>query len=371
MSSEIQKMNNHWFFNNPSNHSVAPLSLDKKTIFVDVGGNGDCGFRAVAAGIIDNFLMHPRMMNAEFLKKLLDLHFKLFPEQQTTMPGLVTYAERMQQLIKQTRMGVLIQTLSYSLRQVAVHEMCTHPELYRGAFVQQNEQTTPEEMRKPTTWIDESSIAALAKALDMPIEVHVVEQVKTLAMRLIYNETAKGAPPIVIQLQSGHYVPHVTMSERFTNMQSQPVRALQPVIDDTINDRSLSEIHAIIALEDERLLRAFENMCAKLSTMVAAGEIRKEHLLDVYVKGIANSDYLDGRGACVSKEQGNQHFFQTIARAKTGLSNAINPADDHDKAITKELVHALARAVSIGQMSEDHVFGHIEHLQETPTRPTL
>ena len=371
MPSEIQKKNQNWFFNSQPDHAVAPATLDKKPVFVDVGGNGDCGFRAVAAGIIDHFLMHPRLMNNDFLKKILDLHFGYFPEHRTTMPGLVTAAERMLQLTKQLRMNTLIQTLSYSLRQMAVNELCAHPDVYRGAFIHQNEHTTPEQMRKASTWIDESSIAALANALAMPIEVHVVERVKTLPMRLVYNATAKGAPPVVIQLQSGHYVPRVTLGERFTSVLSQPVRGLLPVMDHVKQDQGMADIFAIIALEDERLLKTFETTYKKLSTMVAAHEFGKNDLLDAYVTGISCSDYLEGRTTCVSIEQGSQHFFDTISRAKAGFANATNPADDHEKAITNELIHALARAVSIGQMSEDHIFGRIEQSQNTAHRSTL
>ena len=176
MAEPSQRFINHSFFLSPGIASEVLSKVGAKRVFVDVGGNGDCGFRAIAAGLLDYFLMHPRM-NGELLNKVLSSHFSYFPTHRTTMPGLVKASERMERLIKQVRMTELLPAMAYTLRQLAVTELCENPALYRGAFIDRHETTTPEEMRKPTTWIDESSIAALARALAMPIEVQIVERV--------------------------------------------------------------------------------------------------------------------------------------------------------------------------------------------------
>ena len=351
---------NHGFFSSPEPTAVDTYGL--KSSFVDVGGNGDCGFRAVAAGLIDHFLRHPRM-NTELLNKILASHFSYFPAHRTTLPGLVTAAERMQQLIKDVRMGELVQAAAYTLRQIAVTEMSTHPELYRGAFVERNEGTTPLDMRMATTWIDESSIAALANALSISIEVQVVERGKTLPMRLRYNDLGAGTPPVVMQLQNGHYTPRVSLVERFTSVNSYCGRTLQPV--NTIaDDPDLPEIYAAIAREDKRLVVAFDNAYDRLAVMVAAGELNKDDLLAMYVKGMVASDYLSGRIAHVCIEHGNQHFFDAIIRAQRGVQQESRPAGDNDRFIVDELVHALARAITIGQMSADNIFLPIDEKQD-------
>jgi hypothetical protein len=355
-----QRYVNHGFFS--SQEPTAVDTYEIKPAFIDVGGNGDCGFRAVAAGLIDNFLQHPRM-NADLLNKVLACYFSYFPAHRTTLPGLVTAAERMQQLIKDVRMGDLISAAAYTLRQIAVTEMCTHPERYRGAFVERNEGTTPEDMRKSTTWIDESSIAALANALAISIEVQVVERGKTLPMRLRYNDLGAGTPPVVMQLKNGHYTPRVSLVERFTSVNSQCVRKVQPVNTVTA-DPELPEIYATIAREDERLVVAFENAYDRLALMVAAGELSKDDLLAMYVKGMADSDYLSGRITHVCIEHGNQHFFDAIIRAQRGSPQDSSPTSGNDKVIVDELIHALARAFTIGQMSADHVFASIDEKQD-------
>lgn len=361
----------HSFFSNTPAMAEHAEKRSSKPTFVDVGGNGDCGFRAVAAGLIDNFLSHPHV-KGEWLNRLLTQHFKYFPEQRTTPAGLWTPAERMQQLLKHVRMGELLQTLAYTLRQMAVTEMCAHPELYRGAFVGQHENTAPADMRQATTWIDESSIAALAHAIDLPIKVRVVESGKTLPMNLCYNEAKKAENPlIVIKLQQGHYVPRVHASERFKAVKDLPiVRPLNPVIENLPQDPELSEILTHIAAEDKRLVKAFEDTHYRLMTMVAAGELNKEGLLAIYTKNMGNSDYLKGRVAYVTTEHGNQDFFNAIFRSQQSLPQEDAGLSSNEQ-ITAELVHALARAITIGQMNVDEVFAQIDDAQEVrPHRAT-
>ncbi len=353
------------FFGHSNLVSMTPETEVNKSVFVDVGGNGDCGFRAVAAGLIDSFLVHPRG-NGQWLTKVLANHFSYFPEQRTKLPGLVTAAERMQHLINHRHLSMreLLQTMAYTLRQMAVTELCTHPALYRGAFVDRNEKTTPNDMREPTTWIDESSIAALAKALAMSIEVRVIERGKTLPMRLMYNHQGEGHPSLVMQLQDHHYKPRVTLSERFSAVSSPVVRDVCPVTNALPNDPSLSDIHAAIAAEDMRLVTEFKETYHRLAIMVAAGELNKNDLLAMYATNMANSDYLCGRVAHVGVEHGNQQFFDAILRTQRGIHQAVLPAGEHHQDIVNELIHAIARAITIGQMNADDVFARIDETKE-------
>ncbi len=358
MAPEIQKFIKPGFFGAPVTQSVVPSNQGKKPVFVDVGG----GFNAIAVGIIDNFLIYPRRMSGPLLKTLLDCHFGYFPEHRTTMPGLVTATERMQYLIKRVGMRELVQSMAYSLRQMAVDELCAHPNLYHSAFVWHNVQISPEELRKYTTQMDANSIAALAKMLNMPIEVQVIERLKTLPMRLRYNHlTDTGIPPVVIRLLDGHYTPRVMSSERFISLQSLPIRTLKPVVDAMVDDRSLSDIFAIITADNAHKLGVFENIHRRLVAMVVAGELGKKHLLDVYVKGVAPSINLEA----VTVVHGSQDFLIGVHRGALFASEKITSVESHDQALVEELVHALARAISIGEMSENAVFSHIDQLQET------
>jgi hypothetical protein len=343
----------HSFFSGQP--AVAANKSLKAPVFVNVGGNADCGFRSVAAGFVDNFLADLRM-STDLLNKVLTAHFKYFPAHRTTLPGLITPAERMQQLIKDVRMAELLPALAYTFRQLAVTEMCSHPERYRGAFVDRNEGTAPAEMRKATTWIDEVSILALAHVLEMPIQVQVVEHAKPLPLNLEYNADAKE-PAVVIKLQGNHYIPGVKAADRFNVTATKAPRVNESVIH---VDPDLATIYAAIKAADQQMISLFEDTHHRLSTMALAGELSKSDLLAMYVNGMANSDYLRGRIACVGIEHGNQDFFNAVMNTKSGTSKDVLPTTKHDDRIVAELIHAIARAVSIGQMSEEAVFAHVD-----------
>ena len=64
-------------------------------------------------------------------------------------------------------------------------------------------------------------------------------------------------------------------------------------------------------------------------------------------------------------------FFEAILSAQGCKVNDILSTDRHDVQLTKELVHVLARAISLGPMSEDTLFAQIESAQEARTRHRL
>ena len=351
-----------------------------KLTYVNVGGNGDCGFRSVAAAMINNALFIKSSANQALAKKLLDLHAAYF-EQRPTRP-LLTAVQRLDELLKlPTYRAQFLVELAYVLRQKAVDELSANPENYPGAFVAGNENTSPQDMRLQSTWIDESAIAALAKTLEVPIEVRVVEPTKELhanqkKWRRNYNFeqdnsrsepalVSQSASPIIMQLQGNHYIPKVNNEEFFKSINRFHVEPLNSKIAANSNDPELEEVLAKIALSDQKILEEFQSTVKRLTAMVQAGEITKENLIDIYIKSLKNSDYLQGRIKYVGIEQGNQHFFEAIEARKSGVKPISPlPAQSHDESIVKELIHALARGVSIGHVNPDDVY-------ETTKKSTL
>jgi len=362
---------NATFFRENLNPSLNQKPGKEMAGIVDLGGTGDCGFRAVAAGIIDNVYKNQHNSHALF-SRLMKEYGSKYPLPSLN-PGLYTPQERSMQILKSMRSGYemsqFIIRLAYILRQLAVNEMVDYPEKYRGAFVGDHESTSPLEMRKPDTWIDESAIAALANALDLPIQVKVTEFGKELFKRDGYgpNKANAKTEPVVIQLQSKHYRAEVSNTALFNGMNGQLINT-QSVLSpqEPVADPDMPEIFAKIAKADKALIDDFEKNVRRLKTMFDCKEITKETLLDIYIAGMADSDYLRGRIRYVGMENGNQSFFEEAINQKS-VGQPVVISKQYEAQLVNELVHAIARAVSIGQLDESTMFEQKASLNMTPS----
>ncbi|ASQ44698.1 OTU domain-containing protein [Legionella clemsonensis] len=330
-------------------------SIRKTSHFVDVGGNGDCGVRAIAAGIISKVLFEQR--STPELAALLSKHFEYFPEQKPRLP-LATPAEQLECMTEKGKMATAIQSLAYTIRQLAVDEMVANPAHYRGAFVGNEAMpTSPEAMRLPTTWIDESVIAAAAKATGFPINVRVVSEGKELPMRLHYSAKKEtSVTPLVIQLQNKHYIPSVHHPAPFQAVKSGHMHRVEPR-QIAKNDPNLEEVLAKIEREDKRLLKEFEDTKRRLTAAVEVDGAPKELLLNIYIEGLKKSDYLQGY---VGIEHGSEDFFKAIKDVNGELEVVRSELDNPDQHFTKQLIHAIARAVTINHLDASEVFEKIE-----------
>ncbi len=337
------RYSNQGFFN-------ATLSVNQAeptVVFLDVDAAPDDGFPAIAAGLVDHFLMHPKAY-APVFNQILTQHYSDFPSHKSNLPGLVTPAERMQQLIKYVRMDELVHTLAYTLRQIAVTEMCHTPHLYRTAFV--NEGLSPKDMRRPSIALGAAGIAAVANALDCPIEIQVVERLKTAPLRVRFHALGASAIPIILKCQDRRYEPKIMLKERFAALGALPSRTVHPITDTALADPSLAEILFAIEAKDEDLLERFEDTYRRLAVMVAAGELNKDNLSAIYIKSLSLSDASSKQTSYVGTEQGTQYFFDALIRAQRGAQHNILPIKGDEQQFVDELVHALARGIALGKI---------------------
>lgn len=352
------------FFRENVVSSPVPVKGKAKTPgIVDAGGRGDCGFRAVAVGIIDNVVNNPSGNHSLFneLLKRYALKYSLPP---LRTGGLFTPQERSLEIIqafsRPYEMAKFIIRMADILRQIAVDEVVKYPDIYRGAIISDNENTSPEIMRKPETWIDETAIAALANAIELPVIVKVTEPGKELFMREGYGPK-KGqnkVDPVVIHLQSKHYQAEVSNTTPFANVSHQEVD-FSVLSQEPVDDPDMPELLAKIAKADAQVMDHYEANINRLRTMVECKEIARESLLDIYISAMAESDYLRGRIRYVGLEHGNQTFFEDALKQQAA-GQTINVSKDYEMQLTNELVHAIARAVSIGQLDENKVFDRME-----------
>lgn len=325
-------------------HNVSKVVPSKNLTLVNVGGFGDCGFRSVAAGIIDAY---PKV-DDEILKKIFACYYNYFPQNiPPKASGTLTVSERMDFLLHDHRNNLpqLLINMAYVLRQIAVNKLVANPCDFPGVYADNHEETSIEAMRKPGTYIDESAIAALASALDIRIETAVIERNKELPLHLVYNKEANTA--VHMQLKDRHYMPKVYNAAPFQSASKPFIHVTQPkaVVH---QDRPMAEILKEIEAGMAKDRAAFEEMHDTLCIMLVEGELNKGDLLTLYVKHMPASDYLQGRTGQIAAEYDNQDFFLSA------LEHPENSAKtSHDEQILTELVHALARAHAIGHLSLD------------------
>lgn len=339
---------------------------------VDVGGNGDCGFRSVAAGIINNALVHPQL-NRKLLNQILNRHFRYFPwHRPKSVNGLMTPNEVMNDLVACVDMPELIKAMGYTLRQLAVDELVRHPEKYPGAFVENNEKTAPEMMRKPRTWIDESSIVALSNALNLPVKVNVMDWGKELASSHTYNgETGENPvtnPKIVMQLEGNHYMPQVPKDKvsLFKKKCWFFEKKIKPPISDAASDKAMPAIMKIVNEEEQRIAQAFISIEKRLTAMMIADELNKDRLLEAYIKAMNTSDYLQTRTSYVNKARGDEFFSQALGfSTKDPENKKHSPQLSSDEELVVQLIDGLARELSV--KSEEHVEEFFEEIS-TPAK---
>ena len=369
--------------------------LKKKKQLVNLGGEGDCGFRALAAGMVDNIFENDRRAHAtanqelhEANKKrcieLMDRFVALFPHYKEDVPeGTWTFVQVLGRM--RYKQG-FIPDLAYTLRQAAVDEIVAHPEDYPGVdyaemehpeFTQDDQQTSPILMRQLDTWIDESAIAAVAQVFNVPVTVRVTKANEEIFKPMHYGpdpqtSSVLEANRVEIRLEDNHYQPMLADSDAFAAVISQSAFTQQPDIAEVeFNDPSLKVILEKIKAADEKLVADFNEHHARLTELVSEGKLNKDLLLKIYIQGLNkpnNSGYLAGRVRHVGLEYGNQDFFaRAVKNAKSGMPlTRSNPNDEFDKIICDEAVHAIARAmVTTFDLSPDEVYAQIDGDEQT------
>lgn len=332
---------------------------------VDVGGHGDCGFRAIAAGIIDNIVAHDTpLSNMRLLETLLQNYDIYFPQRDYLSPKNVK--ERFRRMISNPiLLQQFVRNLAYVLRQIAVDEMVSRPEIYRAAFVNHHENTSPQMMRKESTWIDESAIAALSNVLHLPIAVSVVEKEKNLPLKLHYLpqnidfiENNELASEVSIQLKNNHYQPKVACPKLFAPMHHEFIADRVYEEEISYRDPSESEIMLKIAESDHKIVHDFEHHYQRLSAMVVSGDIEKSDLLDIYIQNMSQSDFLQGFARNVELNRIN--FENIIDAAQTQRQDLNENSVMLDDYMLERLIHAIARAMTIGHVKADPIYQWLE-----------
>lgn len=315
------------------------------TAWVRVSENGDSLFHAVAAGILDSLISGQRI-HSDTLQKLLKQQLTYFPAQRPRLNGLVTANERLEHLLKNPGSSELVQTMSYTLRQMTVEELCSHPESYPLAFLD----ITPKKMRQPETRLHESAIFALARALLCTIDVHVVAPGKPLPLQYHYNSDATHFK-IVLQRQDNVFMPRVKNSS-LHRLNLPDSKRLSRVEQTDCSDLTVSEIKARVEREIDRIFTRYRAIVHKLTVMRDAHELTSDQLFHLYLASVvtsAPSESIHYAGT----EFGVEAFFTAIHKARTGAEPI---SFDSELTMSQQLIHAVGQALSVSHVSLENLF---------------
>lgn len=342
-------------FFNSNQYSGANQVRAHKPGYLSVGTQTNCAELACAVGILDNALNYPHI-HPGLIRKFLGAHamyFRVYDKHVTTdshqSSGLIKPYERLMQLAQVVSMPKLASALSYTLRQMAVDGWVENLEAYWSVFVDNHHIRSPEELRKPSTWLDVSMLEVLAEKLSIPIKVNcfqneILRDSPQLPQQLKYNATAfhpVSNPWVTLELRSGHYRPWVASPEVFSPVATLPSLVVsEPVKKET---EANEKIHRHL----NRLVKRYQQIYEKLhSALYAQGSLTDPTLLNEYVQSIRVPAAADSYTVGVDNQR--QLSLERLLRQQTQYSPMKTQIFRHHL-----LMDGVAKAVCLQSVEEN------------------
>lgn len=309
--------------------------------FVNVGGSG---FQALAVWFIDTFesvspLLSQRWMKTELVRVLLRAHFDYFPAQKN-------YSHCVQQLILNVPRLELLASLTYTFACIAMQELCLHPARYRALFFKTNVPVIESLLIQP----DRYCIAALARALSWPMEIYDVGDNKVVhtRFRYYYKTPDPNWPWVVLQLNAvSHFRPLLPSKAWHLGQKNGSLNTLVRRLVMTYQYHHKHDLELTIINADKALLASFDYHYARLKAWVTAGELTLQNLKAMYIGYIRQVTHTKRIGT----EYGHQDYFNHIFCKYRDITEFMLPASRYSHDLTHSLLHALARGLSLDEIS--------------------
>lgn len=315
--------------------------------FIPVGGEQ---FHALAVAFIDSFKNASRV-DEQSLKNVLERFFSYYPKFISTQPYLTPH-DRMQMIIDNSRKSEIVECMAFVMRQLAVDEIYAHPLNYREVFRSLSPETSKDYLRQSDTLLPVSALKALAQVLSMTITLSMTEHGKELRQREIYNNSALDGPKldVVVQVQGNQYFPRVKNKADFAYVGQLALNPIKPVLKSLDSTRGIAEMLHEINLDNQRLKLSFEHSRKTLLSMVGAGELTKEHLIDLFIEFLPKNN-----GSITGKAQFFSDLEQVNRQPITG------PVIGGEQQVSQLLADTLAGWICSGQVDEEQFFDRLEN----------
>lgn len=337
---------------------VASQPVNNKT-WVSVGGDeGERWLRQVAVCVIDKILSNPRA-NRALSSHLMALHKDYFSSIQPTR-RLLRSDERLTSMVNTSYgMEKMIHDLAFIFRQLTVDELGKDPK--PEVFFNHYPVSSLAMMRNASVRIHDSAITALENQLQITIKLN---------NGLSASEDENKGLVVYLKRLNDHYYSLVQNADRFLAVNGLILVQNQPNQLNKSSDPELSVVLARIRKNDERLFKVYNRNLHRLVTMVHAGEVNRNQLLNIYIKSISVDKSPESRGYA-GVEHGTCAFFEKLINRIKQAPAQLLPIEtsSHEEQLVHELTHALARSISVGLINEEQVYEQLEDKVQTDFLP--
>lgn len=307
---------------------------------MDIPAPVNSKFYSIAAAMLDR-AMNALHLNHEVWSRILQRHFLYFPQHKINEIEFSPKFDPIKHLMNQFSLSELIETLAYTLRQLALDEMMKHPTLhYEAIFSRIHHQSQLEALRDAKTPLDKCIFYALAKVihLDIMVQVSVTGQ-ELPTPPYIYPHDLNDAHHslIILEQEEGHYKPRLKNPSLLPDISEQSLSILKPNASNVMELYGINDIQRILEQERKNRLFEFEHVHTCLLAMWEAKEITKTDLLNVFVQ-------LKPSSTCSSDFQPSTHSHLR----------------SHAEEMIYHWIQAIAIAVSYHEYNQDDLFEQLE-----------
>lgn len=325
------------FFKSTAYHSQQNAPIEYS--YIDVGGEA---FHALAVAFIDNFKKGAQL-NDLSVKKILEAFWISFPEYHVNQ-AYMTPVERMRALFNSSRKSELVECLAYVLRQLTVDAIFANPLAYSETFRNVSAQVSKDHFLLMNTPIPVTSLAALTEQLDFTLALSFKDLGKELRrLQVFQSRSGTSHFEIELQIQGARYYPKVKHKNDFAYIGQLAIAAPKAVANSS-GEQDITAILESIASADKLLWGSYNEYRKILLNMLAAKELTKEMLVNLYIKFLP-------------QESSTQRFIPLEQHTPRVAGEVFVSLEDQTSNL---LVEALARELSLKHINSDYFFEQIE-----------
>jgi hypothetical protein len=341
-----------------------PLPLSKKPKEISTKGRGDV---ACAVALIDLFLSPGLRGNDRLASTLLDQLFNDFPDypRPASVPNYLLPSKYMQQICLHTdHQQRLIESLSFTLRRIALETIMNNPLYYRCAFLHPTKPLSVSALlndpQSLNLWISD----ALLHTLSLKLPVLEISDHKTLARQLSWSNSPSGQQTHLImswQHQTCLLSTQVEYSEWFSSFHADTLN-IPSFSNETMTSFAKQADQQVLSFKEDAslMIQKYQSTQRRLKHMIIKKELSEADILLLYRETINPLSPMLPQKKRMNAEYGNQQHFEQLS--------SFYPLPKHNPSPINNLilrtVDALARAIALGDTPD--FTQKMRHQHETP-----